>query len=67
MIVDDVGDLFQAPLIELYRWRVAWVDAEKDLDRGVFKLFEFGVRILPAREAVAPRRPSSNVPFPAVD
>ena len=48
VVLDDLGNLFQAVVVELHGWRVGGVDTEEDLDRRVLELVQLGVRILPA-------------------
>ena len=48
IVLHDIGDLGQAAFVELHRGRIARIDAEEHLDRGILQLLQFGVRILPA-------------------
>ena len=46
--LDDVADPDERAPVDLHRWRIAGIDHEERLDRGVSELVEFRVCVLPA-------------------
>src|SRR6478736_7810162 len=47
IFLHDIRNTLQATVVKLYGKRVAWVNAEENLDRRIFELVDFIICVLP--------------------